>query len=101
MAEALALCSGSFPTDRLALFFLKFTKAYSGSCFTLNVFSCSTSIQNAVSKSVVCVGGEGEEYCKLLSNHSLNWQHTLFPTATVKGNSSLSFTGSERCVEEL
>uniref|UniRef100_A0A8C0BJ06 Claspin n=1 Tax=Buteo japonicus TaxID=224669 RepID=A0A8C0BJ06_9AVES len=32
MAEALALCSGSFPTDRLALFVLELTNVYSGSC---------------------------------------------------------------------
>lgn len=31
---------------------------------------------------------------------TLNQQHVLFPTATVKGN-SLSFTNSERNVEEL
>lgn len=34
MAEALALCSGSFPTDRLALVFLKCIKLHSRAYFT-------------------------------------------------------------------
>ena len=50
---------------------------------------------------MVCFGGEGEERCRVLSKHLLYGQRVLFPTAAVKGNSALSFTGRERSVEEL